>query len=544
MTATTQRATGAPGTPDEQPGPSIPLRSIGTAATAIALAVATAIVGLMYLWPPIPSDHINYLDAARDFPVDPGPNAPQHQFMRIGLTLPMRLAMEVFGYSQATYHVVPLIATIVLVLAVFALGSMQFSRTVGLAAAVLTVGNSLIFVDISSPLPDLVSTAQFCAALTVAVAVRQGRALVTATRWRQTGALVAIGLLLGWSYLTREYIVFVWPLVPLVLVRWAGIRRTAALAARRWSVVAAPMLAIAAGEALLNAAVYGDALARWTVSSGHGELLDEQTYAADYQGHLRRWYLSRLWVVLAETPEGAWLTAAVVVLGVGALVPVRTRTARALRFLLLWALLVYVPLTLLGGVLDPEQPMLRLIKERYWYPILPAILLGATATVWLAVRAAIRLIPPFRAAAGLIAGAALLGVTAVPVATAHEQRLNDISYRVNGATQMEQLRTWLRANRDEVRVVRSDRRTVRVISIFANEPVGQTAWDGEVIGWYPEAPPEPGDYVVFYSVDSPVCYLCNNEIHRLFEGETPTAPDEWPKVFSTDDGVIEVYRVT
>jgi hypothetical protein len=90
--------------------------------------------------------------------------------------------------------------------------------------------------------------------------------------------------------------------------------------------------------------------------------------------------------------------------------------------------------------------------------------------------------------------------------------------------------------------------TDRFDPVFQGEPFTHNfiygAWDGEVIGWYPDVPPESGDYVVFYSVDSEVCYLCNNEIHRLFEGETPTAPADWPLVFSSDDGVIEVYRVT
>ena len=41
-----------------------------------------------------------------------------------------------------------------------------------------------------------------------------------------------------------------------------------------------------------------------------------------------------------------------------------------------WILLMWVPLTLLGGVLDPARPKLRLQLLRYWYPVFPAFVLG------------------------------------------------------------------------------------------------------------------------------------------------------------------------
>lgn len=519
-----------------------------TVGAGALLALGVIVVSVLYLVPPIPSDHLNYLDAARDFPIDPGENAPQHQFLRIGLTLPMRAAMLIFGYSQAAYYAVPILAAVALALALYALGTILFSRAVGVGAAVLTLGNTIVFIDLTAPLPDLLATALFSWAAVIAMAVRSHRWGLT-TRRRELIALLVIGALLGWSYLAREYIVFVWPLIVLALLdvrepaRWsrAGLRdllRSVAGRLPRLGWVAIPLVVVGIGETALNAVVFGDPLARFTTAAGHGDVLASGANAETYQGHLRRWYLSRIWWILYNQPEGIWLAGAVITLGVGAIVAVRK-----LWFLLAWVVLFYVPLVLLGGVLSPTMTMLRLIKERYWYPAFPALFLGAIAVVWLLTRAAVRLIPFLRGKAGAIAGLVALAVGIVPVGFAQAERRDDSVYRVNGATQMEQLRTWLDEHGADVGVIRADRRSVRVMNIFASGPFGGKIWDGETIGWYPDLPPRPGDYALFYSVDSPVCDLCNVDAHALFGGATPAAPATWELVFETEDGVVQLYLV-
>src|SRR5205823_327157 len=47
----------------------------------------------------------------------------------------------------------------------------------------------------------------------------------------------------------------------------------------------------------------------------------------------------------------------------------------------LWIAMLWVPLTLLGGVLDPAHPKLRLQLLRYWYPLFPAFVLGGVAVL-------------------------------------------------------------------------------------------------------------------------------------------------------------------
>src|SRR5690606_7505617 len=146
-----------------------------------------------------------------------------------------------------------------------------------------------------------------------------------------------------------------WPVIVLALLDvrlpsgWSldGLRMVLRTMRRRlprlgWVVL--PLLVVAAGELALNAAIYGDPLARLAAAAGHGDVLAAGTNAEEYQGRRRRWYLSRIWWILYETPEGVWLVGAVVALGLGTFV-----AFRRLWFPLAWAAFLYVPLVLLGG---------------------------------------------------------------------------------------------------------------------------------------------------------------------------------------------------
>lgn len=538
MAATTTR-TPVPAPDDTPPprhGPN--RRSLVTIALGAALAVATAVAALLGLRPPNPSDQLNYLDAARDFPTGTG-DEPAHQNMRIGLTLPIRLVMTVFGYSEASYHAVGILASVALVVAIYALGFHLFSRSVGLAAAVLMVGGTLVFDEIAVPMPDLPATALFCWALVLAVAVRQRRRWVGGVR-RERLALVLVGVLLGWSYLTREYIVLAWPLIPLVLVRWSGLRASARELVGRLIWVASPMALIWIGETALNAAVYGDPLARLTASFGNSEVLGTAEYAADYPGHTRWWYLTRLPAVLYETPEGAWLLGALALAVVGGAVGWFVPDRR-LRFLLGWMVLLFVPLALLGGVLDPAEPTLRLIKARYWYPLLPAMFLAAVAVVWLVTRAGVRRIQRLGpSVAGTVAGVVVLALAAVPVGLAWAPRDDTSAYR-DGRTQLAELRAWLSEHGDEVPAIRVDARSKRVIAIYANEPFGAPVWRGRLLDLGPKERPKPGEYVVEYSAHHDACLLCYAAIRDAL-GDPPMEPANWERVFATEDGVVELYR--
>lgn len=503
-----------------------------TTAVGAVLALGVGLVEFAYRVTPFPSDQINYFEAAWSFPSHPT-YAGLHQFLRHGLILPIRAAQEIFGYSQAAFLVVPMLASVALAVAVYLLGTLLLgSRTVGVAAAVLTVGNSLVFPDLTQPLPDLMATSLLAWAVVLALAIRQRRRLVTDTSWRLALALTGVGLLMGWSYLTREYIVFLWPLVPLLLVRRVPVRTTA------WVVL--PLALIGVGEILLNAAVFGQPLARLQASASHGS---EPSPIADHIGHDRVWYLAQLPEILGGMPEGRWLLAALAAAVVGAFF------SRRLAFLLCWALLFYLPLVALGGLLDPSEPKLRIVKERYWLPLVPAVTLSAVAGLWLAVRRVTSWLPVLRGYATTLAAVAAIVAVAFPVTIAHQARSGpahplNASYAANGGTGLEQLRTWLAEHSGEVDTLWAEKRTRRLVRIFAHGAFGGKLWDGELVHLTPEDARQPsaGDYVVFYSARSTLCNECKLNAWRLL-GNPLQIPPGWQRVFLSGDRMVEVYRV-
>ncbi|MFD2080299.1 hypothetical protein SAMN05421678_110120 [Actinopolymorpha cephalotaxi] len=513
-------------------------RLVATLLVDGALAAVVAVVCVLYRVPPYPSDQLNYFDAATTFPSDPT-YAAVHQFLRIGLIIPLRLAQEAFGYSQTAYLIVPMLAALLLVMSVHALGTLLFNRFVGVAAAVLTLFNSLVFPDLTQPLPDLMATALLSASLVLAVALRQNRPWAAATRRRRVGTLLAIGVLLGWSYLTREYIVFCWPLVPLLLARRIPLRQQA------WMLV--PLAVVAVGETALNAVVFHDPLARLRSAAEHGAVGTATTH--DYIGQSPGWYLTRLPTILSTTPEGLFLKAAVAGIVVGALF------SRRIFFLLVWALLFYVPLVTLGGLIDPEAPKLRILKERYWLPLVPALLLAAAAGLWLLCVNRARVAPFLRTRARLAAGVAgvvTLLVAAVPAGLAQHARVSELSgppgqmnltYAANGGTQWELFRSWLAAHEGDVHTIWADRRSIRTLGIFVHPPIGGPLWHGRLRVLSARAKPAAGDHVVLYSAYSDVCWYCRRDQERLLGGRPLRPPANWHRVFGSNERMVEVYQV-
>ncbi|MGW5359953.1 glycosyltransferase family 39 protein [Actinopolymorpha pittospori] len=496
------------------------------------LAASVAVVLLLYRIPPFPSDQLNYFDAARDFPAAPT-YAGMHQFLRIGLTLPLRLAQEVFGYSQVAYLIVPMLAGFALVMCVYALGTMLFHRAVGVAAATLTLANTLVFPDLTVPLPDLMATALLTAALVLALALRQRRRFVSATTRRQILALLAVGALLGWSYLTREYIVFCWPLVGLLLLRRVPLRRML------W--ILAPLAVVGIGESVLNALIWHDPLARVHASAEHGS--GGAPPVTDYLNRSPRWYLTRILVVLGTTPEGIWLKLALAGTVLGAFF------SRRLAFLLVWAALFYVPIVTLGGLLNPEAPSLRILKERYWLPLVPALTLAAIGGVWLLVRHRARELSFLRRRATVLAGVAAVLAAAVPSGVAQYARSTDLvdpinaTYAANGGTQLEEFRSWLSTHADGVHTIWADRRTIRPLALFVQGPAGGDFWQGRLHTWSKTSgAPASGDHIVVYSAYSLVCGQCRRQAEAVL-GRPVTPPSSWRRVFTSRDRVVEVYQV-
>ena len=176
----------------------------------------------------------------------------------------------------------------------------------------------------------------------------------------------------------------------------------------------------------------------------------------------------------------------------------------------LWIMLLWVPLTLLGGVLDPAHPKLRLQLLRYWYPVFPAFVLGGVAALWLgarAVRRPVRLRVD-RAAAAVPCRGRPPG--AVAVAGPPRPRRAGPARTACARTRCRSSARWLARSGAAYGLDRHASCSGSCRSTWCS-PTGHRIWHGRLRPLVTaDAAPAPGDYVVAYSVGSDACPRCGD----------------------------------
>lgn len=444
------RSTGDPPAHRRSWLPGLPTWAIGAGLLAVHLVV-TFLVRPAPRW----NDGIFVLNRARDFP-----NVPLDQHsLRIGNVLPTRGFLEVFGYGQWSYYAWPFLTGILLVVATFALGVVLFDRWTSAVATVLLVVHPVLVDTIIEAgtermtswqlLPDIPSTAFVVLGFAFLVGAAQraggGRPGDAAPTWW----FLLAGFSFGWAYLVRELSVFFFPLVLLVLVAWR-------VPLRRWVQVAIPMLATLALEMVLAQWAHGDPLARLRVDGAHGSAPLSPLTRVDALLRFPR---------IVEVYPGTLVVLTTLVLTVlGALVVRR----RAHLLLLLWFLVIWLPLTLVSGLLDPGFIRINASLMRYWVPVLPALVLGASGfAAW--VLAQVRgWLPAGRRTVGvaLTAAVAVLGIAAavVPVTRYVERNPRDGAWNA--------MRAYLAARDATIDTIVTDDRDALVLGIYRREPVG------------------------------------------------------------------------
>jgi hypothetical protein len=203
-------------------------------------------------------------------------------------------------------------------------------------------------------------------------------------------------------------------------------------------------------------------------------------------------------------------------------------------FLSFWAIMVVIGL----GELESGRWILNVTNVRYWYPVLPALVMGSLGGLWLLVR---KWRPSFRGVA--LAPAVVLALGFATVAPGLAEFKSCADHRTEGndpAGRWSEVRTWFATPAaDHFHAVWTDATTQRLLPAYVSTTFGQRVWHGEVetfVGSRGEIP-TPADLsraLIFLQRDR-----VRTEVRRPLRRLEKLRRD-WSPVFVSSDGIMVV----
>jgi len=334
-----------------------------TATAALIFAMLATISFLFFRDPPILSDQLDYFRSAWALP----DVEPAHRQLRVGLIWPVWFLTKIFGYSEFSYYGIPLLTRFLLGFATWWLGKHMFSTRVGWTAGLLLMFTPAYTEAASQLLPDYFAAA--LVALSLALIFRAMSDSPTPAR-SQISQLFLSGLVIGWAYLSREYVVILFPCIGLALL----LLRTTA---KGWLAFCLGALIIYSLELLWGLLVYGDPLVRFASTSSPRQTSWE--FATELSD-----ILTLLPTVFSR--YGGWQIPAFVVFGLAAPLFMLYERSTSWRLLAVWSVLGWIFFTSIALLpvllLNNEAVYLRLHKFRYWAIIFPPIFIGGVAAIY------------------------------------------------------------------------------------------------------------------------------------------------------------------
>ncbi|HET7310565.1 MAG TPA: hypothetical protein VFJ17_04505 [Mycobacteriales bacterium] len=497
--------------------------------TVVVFLVAQALL----LHGPQPYDPGNYFRSALNFP-----NVPADAWtLRIGLMGPLAMIVRSLGPSELTLFAIPVTASAVLAASVFGIIRVLFhDRLVAVCAALVVVLNQDYLLDSTSLFPDVLATAVFAAGLFFLLLARDREQPVLedqpaledqpGDRKRRrpsapTVAAAVAGALFGWTYLIREFSPVLFPVVLLALVLWRYPRR-------RTLVVVGSAAIVICIEFVYGYVRYGNALERLKVLT---------TLRSSHE--LAQWtpYFKRV----HNIPEAAWVLPRtlltwrtgwpVLLLLVVFIVGVARFRDRRLWLLAAWLGIYWAMMAVLGGVRTKYgAPRLGIGYVRYWYPALPAFLMGGIAAVWLFVRGSGDP-PPRRRKVAHLAVVVVALAAVVPGVVEYSGCESKDVWDTEPLQRWEQVAGWL-ATPTAARYDRimSDVPSRRMLPAFTRTAIGKIVWHGK-LGVIPL-----GDLSLRPSRDTLVLVDRRHGPTDIMQRLGP----HWSLTFVTSDGVIGI----
>lgn len=470
------------------------------------------------------ADALDYFSTAQLLPEV----TPTHRHLRIGMIWPLWALIQSVGYVEAAYYLLPWLACFLLGFSTWWLGRSLFCARVGWVGGLVVMLLPPYAMHVSMLLPDYLSVGLFTLGV---AAVSHG----SCVRWRAGISLQLLlfgaGVLVGWSYLVREFVAAFFPCLgaAMLLLR---------VPVRGWVSFCLGALLVYGLEPLWGWLVYGDPFIRLSVAGGPRDT--RLPLSMDVVDVLLQFPTRFLGRAGGEALAG-FMVFGLVAAGVGAV-----RGGRSWRVLAVWALpgwafftvIALLPILMLGE----GSTYLRMHLFRYWAMILPPVVLGAVAGVfaihdWLLRRGVGGRVVP---SAVLVL---LLAVPAWGVALGLKQ-LSAHPSLVRNSADYQEFRDFVASGAlppviwmDSATTVSADKSLPMYMRSWAGR---ETYWDGEVRALNSSR----NDWVARAEVKGGYVVMDRSRSDRIFSRATPDyfrAPESvWQAVFRSSNGRILV----
>ena len=498
----------------------------------VLLLLLSFITQILFLNPPILSDHIEYYFTAIKFPHLL--EQPNHWSLRIGLILPVAVLYRIFGNTEIAYYCFPLVSTTILSIGIYFIGSMLFNRRVGLFSALWLIFIPSILLESGQLLPDIPATTCVVAGFAILISFKNlhknkdPQIIERKNRW----FFLIAGALFGWSYLIKEYFIIFSLLIPLAF--WAR-----EIPYRNLIPVSMGIFFMFGIEAIFGLIYYDNMFVRFLA-----------TNPREISGYIEKnaALVIKYFPILLSRKGGEGTTIlggiAVIYLSIQAI-----KKDKSSIFLLSWVLLIYCFFTFLG--LLPiifsweDIVLLRLHIFRYWILILPPLVIGGVAAI------EYYLIKIFQKLKinNYIANS-LINITLVILLFFSGLRgissiYNNPNLIRNGADYYIELRNYLSENNspDDVIWINRDSKIAldRIFPMYTRTFWGHKIWDGTIKYLNTGGQYLRDDEITFGKVIVDRLYL-KSEFYS-FPDYLAAPPESWKLVFESGNGRIAIYSI-
>lgn len=496
----------------------------------LAIIAAGVVIQLWLLKPPAFGDQLDYFYAASSLP----DVSPSHRHLRIGLLLPVWLAIQLFGYAETAYYFIPFLGFLGLAASTYLVGKRVRGTPTAFLGCFLISFNPYILWESSHLLPDVFATA--CLTFSIVLVLLAAQKNGPWSRSSTSFLLFLAGFVVGWSYLVREFTLILFPLLAFLAwtyrIRWRGLLLLGAGAFAAFGL-----------ELAWGAWVYDDPLLRVHILSSRGTSWEPGPGSPRIEMDALR-IVFQLPILFLQRDWGTFHVLVFAFSLAGGLF-YTIKKDKGLAFLFAWLCTCLIFFTMIG--LMPvllERPLLRMHKFRYWLPILPPLYVLGSATL---LAALVHIIP--------LRGARLrpqMAFSVVVIATAltSYQGLRAIghskSYIKNGADHYHEFRAFLQADSDQWTGIWVDKGKGKSMSLvtpmYLRSFVGREIWHGEL-----RYLTDDEDPLLSAEASSSDLVLVNKEVNawKARRGVLPEylamPPLHWKPVFSSSNNVIYAF---